>query len=910
MPPGKTMKTTVASPVRIMTLLRVFSPCTLAVLCSLIILTRSNTSAYAQDSAYQSRIYTTKYADPAPPQIDGDLSDRCWENVEWSGDFTQWEPTSGARPSQQTKFKIVYDDEALYVAYRVYDTNPELIDDILARRDWFPGDWVEINIDSHLDKRTAYSFTCSVSGTKNDEFVSGDGNNWDTNWDPIWEFKTRIDEEGWTAEARIPFSQLRYGNKEEHVWGIQVTRRFFREEERSTWQPISNDESGWVSRFGELHGIRGIRAQRQIEILPYSLAKSERSEQVTGDPFNDGSASKINFGVDGKFGVTSDLTLDFTVNPDFGQVEADPSEVNLSAFETFFDEKRPFFIEGSSILDFRIAPAIAGGSFTRDNLFYSRRIGLRPHHDPDLADSDEYAELPSNTSILGAFKLTGKTKKGLSIGIMENMTAKESAEIEFLGNRRKETVEPFTNFFVARVEQDINKGDTRIGGMVTAVNRNIEEAHLDFLHRSAYSGGVNFFQYWKNRSWQFSANGAVSRVQGDAQALLETQTSSARYYQRPDNDYRSLDSTRTTLSGHAGSVRVARTSGSGPLRFETGVAWRSPGFEANDIGFMRRADEINQFAYFGYSVREPVGIFRRFRIDTRQHLDWDFGGTNLLRRGDLNFNANTRGNWSFDTELTRILETTSNTELRGGPSSRWPGESEAKFRVDSDSRARLSFRVGGTLAQGDEESSSTRKGWFTVAYRPSNAIRLSVNPSYTANKRELQYIQTSSFAGEDRYLFGRLDQKIAALTLRVDYTITPNLTVQFYGAPFVSTGEYTDFKRITNPLADAYTDRFREFTGAEIQFDPANEVYNVDEDGDTSTDYQIENPNFNFREFNSNLVVRWEFQPGSLLYLVWSQSRENIGSSGMFSLGDEYDALFRQHPQNIFLIKVSKWFSL
>jgi len=873
------------------------------------LLAAASAAGAAEDWVYPRRVYTTRPAGPTPPVVDGDLGDACWDRVEWATDFVQWEPQEGVPPSEQTAFKILYDEHALYIAYRAYDSEPQKIDDILARRDWFPGDWVEINIDSRNDRRTGFSFTSSVSGTRGDEFISEDGNEWNGNWDPIWKLRTRIDDRGWTAEVRIPFSQLRYTRQDEQVWGIQVQRRLFRKEERSLWQPRSKDETGWVSHFGELRGIRGIQAGRRVELLPYTVARTERSESVDGDPFRDGSESDLSVGLDGKLGVAGFATLDFTVNPDFGQIEADPSEVNLSAFETYFQEKRPFFIEGNNIFDFRIAPSNAGGSFTSDNLFYSRRIGLRPHHRPDLAGG-EHADVPENTSILGAAKLTGKTANGLSIGVLESLTAREVSHIAGPGGSREETAEPLTGFFAGRVEQDIAKGDTRIGGMVTAVNRNLDQRSLYDLHRAAYSGGMNLFHYWGNRSWFVSANLAASRVEGRPEAILATQTASARYYQRPDNDYAGLDSTRTSLSGHAGSARLVRAAGSSRFRFETGVAWRSPGFETNDLGYLRSADEINQFSWVGYSVRNRTGIFRRFSINANQWLDWDWGGTNLSRRANLNANADFVNNWSMGGGATRTLESISNTELRGGPSSRWPGQWDLELWVNSARQGPVFFSAGGNLGSGDKNSFTTGNVWLDLSVRPANALQLTLSPSYTRNRRELQYVGTESASGEPRYLFGRLDQKTLALTLRIDYTLSPNLTLQLYGAPFTSSGAYTDFKRITDPRAGAYADRFHTFDGTEIAVDPADGSYLVDEGADGGVDYRFDDPDFNFRDFNSNLVLRWEFQPGSLLFLVWSQSRMDVARDGSFAVGDEWSALFDTHPRNIFLVKISKWFTL
>src|SRR5262245_40292246 len=530
-------------------------------------------------AAASRRSYTTQLAVPGPPKIDGVLDDPCWERVEWATNFVQWEPTAGDAPSEQTAFKIVYDETALYLAYRAYDREPGSIARLLARRDRFPGDWVEINIDSYHDQRTAYSFTSSVSGTRGDEFVSEDGDSWDGNWDPIWELQTKVDDQGWTAEVRIPLSQLRFAERDEQVWGIQVQRRLFRKEERSLWQPKTKEESGWVSRFGELRGIQGIRTRRPVELLPYTLGRGETFESVPNDPFQDGRDADFEFGVDGKVGVTSDMTMDFTVNPDFGQVEADPSEVNLTAFETQFSEKRPFFIEGNSILSFQLAPAVTGGDFTSDNLFYSRRIGRPPRFAPALAVA-EYADVPTASSIRAAGKLTGRTRHGLSLGVLESVTGHETAQVRGGMGDREVVVEPLTNFVVGRAQQDFRRGNTQVGGLVTATNRDLEP-HLAFLHRAAYTGGVDLLHQWHDRMWYVAANGAASHVRGEAKALLVTQTSSARYFQRPDNDYESVDSTRTSLTGYSSAFRFGRSGGK-HVHFEGGVAMRSPGFEINE----------------------------------------------------------------------------------------------------------------------------------------------------------------------------------------------------------------------------------------------------------------------------------------------------------------------------------------
>lgn len=859
------------------------------------------------NNSIEPRVYDTRRVVGDAPVIDGHLNDSVWDIVNWAGDFVQREPDDGAPPTQQTRFKVVYDDEAIYFAFRSFD-EPQMVSKLLARRDWFPGDWVEVNIDSYFDRRTAFSFTLSLSGARGDEFVSNDGNNWDSNWDPVWQGAAQIDDQGWTAEMKIPLSQLRFSGKEEQTWGLQVQRRLFREEERSTWQPIPKNVSGWVSNFGRLQGIRDVRPGRRVELLPYTVAKGENFEKVPGDPFADGRSGALTGGLDGKVGITNDLTLDFTVNPDFGQVEADPSEVNLTAFETYFQEKRPFFIEGNNIFDFRIAPAITGGSFTRDNLFYSRRIGRRPAHWPDLADG-ESLDQPDNTSILGAFKLTGKTPGGLALGIMESVTAKERAEIDANGARRHETVEPTANYFAGRVQQDFRKGDTQLGAIATAVNRNIEDAHLDFMRRQAYAGGVDFSHYFHNRDYRVDANLLASHLRGSKTAIEDAQTSSARYYQRPDNDYESFDPNRKTLSGHAGSVRFRRTSNS-RFVFETGTAWRSPGFEINDMGYMRNADQFNQFTWAAYQVRNPFSIFRNFYLNTNEWLNWDFGGNFLWAAANANTNAAFRNNYQMGVGVTRSGESISNTALRGGPSSKWPGGWEYNVWMNSDSRKKVYFSLGGYTSQGDEGNEDYREGWFSLTCRANHAARVSLNPSFSRNRPRMQYVATESFDGDDRYLFASLDQKTVSVTFRIDYCVTPNLTVQYYGSPFVSSGEYTEFKRIVEPRAANYSDRFSVFDSGQITEHSEDAYYSVDEDRDGTADYSIDDPNFNVRDFNSNLVIRWEYMPGSQLYLVWSQARSDFVPTGKFDFQRDLGGLFDVHPHDVFLIKLVKWFSL
>jgi hypothetical protein len=663
-----------------------------------------------------------------------------------------------------------------------------------------------------------------------------------------------------------------------------------------------------VSQFGELRGIRGLKPRPRREVVPYVLGQADLFSAADGNPFQEGTDTGTAVGVDGKIGLTTNLTADFTLNPDFGQVEADPSEVNLTAFETFFEEKRPFFIEGSEIFDVRLANVIPGSHFTRDMMFYSRRIGAPPPHSPDLADG-EYAFEPLRSSILGAVKLTGKTAGGLSVGVLESLTAREEAEIDALGARRRETTAPLTNFLVGRAQQDFRGGDTSAGLIVTSVDRDITDAQLEFVPAHAMSAGADVYHYFGGRQWLLEANAAFSHLRGTASAIDEVQTSSARYFQRPDNDYADYDPTRTSIGGHGGSARIRRLPKGGNLSFQTGMAWRSPGFEINDIGFMNRADEINQYGWVGYQIRNPFGIFRRMEFNANEWMDWDFGGTPVRRAVNTNAHAHFRNNWRLSGSITRDAEHVSNHELRGGPSALVPGRWSYNLSAFTDERRRLSFGTGMTGHAADDASGMQRTLWMDVAYRPTNALTVVLSPSIGRNEAELQYVDTVDGNGGDRYLFGRLEQDTRALTVRVDLAITPNLTVQYYGAPFASRGRYPDLKRITDPRAEEFRDRFAVFPSSAVAVSDG-EVF-IDEDGDGTSDYSTDVPDFDVRELNSTLVARWEYRPGSLVYLVWSQARSDdvLRTGEVFSFRRGLGQTFEVPSHDVFLIKFSRWFS-
>ncbi len=861
-----------------------------------------------EKAAVEKKIYTTHRINKQTPTIDGNLGDDVWKSVDWGGAFRQYKPHTGESPSQATAFKILYDAKNLYVAFKCYDTEPDKIDRRMSRRDGFEGDRIEINIDSYFDHVTAFSFTVSASGVIGDEAITQNGDNWDESWNPIWLAKTAIDDEGWTAEIKIPLSQLRFSNKDKQVWGFQIMRYLLRKQERSLWQPYPASPSGWVHLFGELHGIEGIKPQKQVEIAPYMVAKMERFKKEVGNPFATGKDQAVSFGIDGKVGIGNNLTLDFTINPDFGQVEADPSQVNLGAFQVFFEEKRPFFIEGRNILNYTLTQSAWGGSYSEDNLFYSRRIGRTPHYYPD----GEFVDQPANTAILGAFKLTGKTKKGLSIGILESVTTQEKAAIDNGGVRSKQIVEPWTNYFIARLQQDFNKGKTQIGGIFTATNRNLSDSTLDArLHKSAYSGGLDFVHNWKDRKYYVAGNITASHVIGTKSAITRTQEASEHFFQRIDFKHNNVDATITSLTGTGGMLKFGR-AGTGKIKYQTGVTWRSPKLELNDVGFMNSGNVISQWTWVGFRTQKPFGAFRSAGINMNEYINWDFDGNNTGMGINFNSHFQLKNYWSFGLGSTVNASRFSTTLLRGGPLVRLPGSQFAWFFIDSDERKKVNIGVHAFASWGNNawRKSMGFQSWIT--YQPTNALKISLRPSFNISERAHQYIGKVDNNGTDQYITALINRKTTSIAIRANYSIRPNLTVEFYGQPFVFKSAYESFKKITDGTAKDYQDRFHTFTNAQINFNKIDNNYAVDDNLDGNEDFTIRNPDFNFLQYRANLVVRWEYKPGSTLFVVWNKERtENpdLDNFGVGNLAGEFlDPLEKAH--NVFLVKYTYRFVL
>ncbi len=846
------------------------------------------------------RVYYTKRLETPPPEINGKLNDSCWQGEGWVGDFLQRTPNEGAPASQKTEFKILYDDKNLYVAIRAYDNEPEKIDVRFSRRDDFAGDCGGIAFDSDFDHRTAYEFNVTAAGTKIDLLQMDAPGYWfnDKNHDVVWEAKTAIEDSAWTIEMLIPFNQLRFSQKEEQVWGLHVWRQVYRDMEESNFQLLPSGSEPRVHRYGLLKGIKNIPNPKRIELLPYIRGNLNTFETEEGNPFTEsGQEWGKAFGLDGRIGLASNYNLDFTINPDFGQVEADPSVVNLTAFETFYEEKRPFFMKGKQLLEFDL-----GGQ----PLFYSRRIGHFPFFYPHI-EEDEYVDIPKSTTILGAAKLTAKTPTGWSVGILNSTTSKESAEIKD-GQTRYETVEPFTNYMVGRVQRDFSKGEHSLGGIFTAVHRNIDNDNLNFLPEAAYTGGFDWMTRWGDRSYYINAKGAFSHIRGDRYAILELQKSSVHYFQRTDAEHLELDSLKTSLTGMGGELEIGKVR-KGNWRFREGIEWLSPGFELNDIGYIRQADLIAQVTEISYVVDEPTGILNYYGIYTYQYNQWNFNREYLFTGGEIYTYIRFKNFWGIQSDIYHERNRINTHLLRGGPAMRLPDQTTIYFGTFTDYRKRIQFDIDLYKTFYNDKVSYEWKIYPNAYIRATDKLSISLSPGYIFNRDNWQYIYVEDVSGTSPYVLGLIDQKTVNLTIRLDYYITPDLSIQYYGAPFISAGHYSNFKRVTNPKAENLDDRYSTIEENMMQIDSETGDIEVDDDEDGTIDYRISNPDFNFMAFQSNLVLRWEYKPGSTFYLIWTHSRSGSTRNGEFNFSNNLKELFDIYPENVFLVKFNHWFS-
>lgn len=850
----------------------------------------SQTNATPPDRSYTA-VRTT-----APPTINGALDDDCWSDVGiWSVGFIQQQPNEGEAETENTRVKILYDDHNIYVGIEALDSEASKINRRLAPRDQLMGDAVCIILDSYDDKRTGFAFALTAGGTKADFLVSNSSSD-DYTWNVVWDGKVTADDKGWYAEFRIPLSQLRYAATEgEQEWGLNVLRAIDRKAETDHLYLIPRSNKGFVASLGRLKGISGLPRSRRVEMSPYASLKLQLTEKEAGNPYASGSEWGYGAGIDGKVGLSSDFTLDFTVNPDFGQVEADPSTINLTAFETYYEEKRPFFLEGKNI-------------FTQmgEDLFYSRRIGSRPNWNPDDGDG-KYSSTPRETNIISAIKVSGKTRRGLSVGILNSLTSKENSRITEGSREYTMTAQPFTSYSVARLQQDFGKGSTVLGGMFTSTNRNISESHLaDAMTRNAYAGSIDFEQYVHNR--MFYIRGAVkySHVEGSKASITNLQRSAVHNYQREDATHVSVDSSRTSLNGSSGTIVIGKRGDNAKWISEHYLWWATPGFSPNDMGYLERADYIMQRGWLAYVENSPQGSFRSYEIIPWYRNLWTFDNTHTFGIYGLESTMNFRNKWYLYVCGFYESANVNINLLRGGPAVRFNPRWGTDMSAGTDQSKNLYFKCYHGTMLGDARYAQF--AWFETNYRPIPNLGLSARVDYSYRNLGLEYAATPEVESAGKiYLMSALKQDILGLTLRMDYSLTPDLSLQFYGNPFISSGKYTDFKKATSTMDKKYEKRFIRLGEAAVYDATANNYTVSEANGDS---YTFDNPDFSFRECRFNLVARWEYRPNSIIYLVWGQERSGNENEYASSVIHNTKSLFSYYPGNVFMLKLNYWFSI
>jgi len=866
-----------------------------------------------------------------PITIDGKMNEAAWAAAIPITKFIQSEPHEGQPATQRTEIRILYDDEALYIGARVYDSlGARGIRAPLARRDQLlPGngnngafnsltsDKIVIDLDPYHNHIDQAWFEVNPAGVKGDQF---DG---DPSWDPIWEAATTVDSLGWTAEMRIPFSQLRFSRDSVQTWGMQIWRYTDRLNEQDMWAFWKASESGGPAYFGHLNGIRTGPRPRQFELLPYVLGGGTYKYAAPADPFHSNSSNNLSAGMDLKYLLTSNLTLDATINPDFGQVEVDPASINLSAYETYYNELRPFFVAGNSAFDFGGMNCMFCSNTSSLDLFYSRRIGRPPQLNSYVDGIAAYDDDPTKTTILGAAKITGRTAGGITVGILDALTNSETAQYVTSagGPTYRQQVEPLTNYFVGRAKKDFDNGATMIGGMFTSADRQMGDSIIaDRLRSHAQALGLDFEHHWDNRDYDWMGSLALSNVQGTPAAIALTEQASAHYFQRPDRKVKSdglfgakYDTLATSLQGYGFYTHVAKNTGN--WIWELAQNWRSPGFEVNDLSYLDRADYKWMDGNFGRQWTTPGSWYRSATITAggQQQFNYDGDRTDLQQQvfSQIDF----LNYWRVRAFYIYHPEVYDDRLTRGGPVEKRAGYQDGYFQVSSDARDRAVWNVsveGGPGVGAHTHMLTLAPG---VALKPASNVFISLTPTLSSSENDAQYVTTiadptaTAFYG-DRYIFAYLRSTTWSLDTRVNWTFTPNVTLQLYAQPYFSTGDYASYREFAGTRTiqkviygkDVGTITRTPATASSVA------MYTVDPDGPgPAQPFSFGDPNFAYRSLIGNAVLRWEYRPGSTVFFVWTQDRSGTDAVGNFDFTRDRTALLRDRPTNVFQIKVNYW---
>ncbi|HSG48289.1 MAG TPA: DUF5916 domain-containing protein [Longimicrobiales bacterium] len=863
-------------------------------------------------------------------QVDGRLDEEIWSQVQPLTDFVQGQPVEGAPAQHDTEVRLVFGEDALYVAARMWDTNPAGIGTQLVRRDGEGAfDWFGLSLDPNRDRRTGYYFRVSAAGVQRDEYFYDDERS-DVAWDAIWESAVQVDDQGWTAEFRIPLSQIRYqASSEPQTWGANFARRRIASDEVTYYALISRQQRGRVSQFAEIRDVVVTSAARRIEARPYLLSSLHDGPAMPGDPFFDGREFQGRVGTDLRFGLGSAFTLDATINPDFGQVEADPAVINLTAFETFFEERRPFFVEDANLLSFSL-------SGMRNDLFYSRRIGRAPQgRTPSGAG---FVDVPESATIGGAAKITGRTTGGLSVGGLLAVTQQETGQafLTDTGETVDFTVEPQTQYGVLRLEQDFNGGASQLAGIFTTLNRSLPgDGSFDFLPSSAYTAGGRFEHQWNDRTWALTGFVAASHVRGDSTALIRLQRASNHYYQRPDATRESVDSAATSMTGLEWRLQFDKRRG----EHWTGGIWVAQltrGYEINDLGYSPNRERLDGGFRVSYQEIQPGSLFRSYNLSFFTFHNWshevldDVGSWDSWKRAHTSgsFNLSARGElvnfWGGNLDLSYSPDNYSRSATRGGPVMLDPGSWRTSLRMNSDRRQAVNVSGNVGYRRGTRGSGSEFSLGAGVEVRPSPRLEVSVRPSWSLQREGAQYVTSTDILSYDptygrRYIFADLERKSLSMETRADLSLSPTLTFQLFAQPQISSGDYITYRQLQETGSFDFRD-FREgawlgglgpvrCAGGDLCRTSEDELH-VDFDGDGTADFQFADRDFNFRSLIGNAVLRWEYRPGSTLFLVWQRRQAEYAGMGDFDFGRDLDALWGIPADNVFIVKLNYWLSL
>lgn len=844
-----------------------------------------------------------------PPVLDGRLDDPVWQYAPVATDFVEQGPVPGARPRFRTEVQVAFDDRALYLAVRAWDPHPDSIVAPLARRDdEANSDWIFVEIDSRHDRRTGFGFGVNPRGVQVDatfdRFI-----NYDYAWDGVWEAAPRIDSVGWAVEYRIPFSQLAYSG---HVgapmtFGLNVYRRVTRTGESSDWSPRLPTYADLMSHFNDIIGIAPPRASGRLELVPYAAARATANPERPGDPFRSGTTGAAYAGADLRYHLASGFTIVGALHPDFGQVEADPSQVNLTTFETFLPEQRPFFVQGENDFAFDISLPFEsrGNSFTSEQPFYSRRIGRPPHG--GVPTSARFADVPASTTLLGAAKLSGRSSSGWTVGAMAALSGEATARyLDSLGTIRSEPVDPLTGIGVVRVVKESDDGAGTVGLIVTGLGRPAMPAALDSVAvDQALAGGFDARRRFGNGVWEASGFVMGSRIQGSPAAIAGVLRGPGHFFQRPDASYLGDDSTRTSMAGVAAQLRLARVAGN--LKWAVIGHVISPGFEVNDVGFQRNADWVLALGSINYDRYPRSRVVRHWSLSLdRLGVGWSFGGerraATIAGRGTLGFRDFSGISIGVGHEFSAL----SLDQLRGGPALLLPPATTFSETFTSDARRPQQVTLTGTQTREPGNGSWSWDYSAAAAWRVTPRLAIGLTPEYGRHVEGWQYVdKVPTAGGAARYLIGRLDQRTASLTVRADWSFSSRMTLQLYAQPFVSAADYGAFGEVSASRATDPAARITRYLPAQVAYDSAGRSFRISPTGDPGDDFTFADPAFSERDFNASAVFRWEYLPGSTLYAVWTQARTQTAPGGAFDLGADSRDLFRAPHTDVFLIKMS-----